>query len=401
LVLSRRFGGLIPSYQEDNNMQSSYNTPTINRRLGPEYLRHTTAVFAKDIRQWARDRQAAMGPMLIPLVLMIISTIIFGFGGDEWNIGLVVEDSSPVALRFVQAIQNSSSNISPYYRIITRDAQEADRLVTEGRLQMVVTIPTDFGTRIAAGEVPELQTKLFNINTDMMKNVRLRLQHTIQDFLVEEKRAPLQVVQYTTRPDDVWRRAFIAGGAVVIAILIGAALNTAIMAAREWERRTDKEIRLAPRAFAGVITGKLLAGLAATAINVLVTLIVAVWIFGLRIAPDRWLPLIGVGVLVAVSAAGIGLGIGALFRDYRTLQPLLLVVAAGSFFASGGYGSVATLPPFVRAFDVYWPLSYAFETMQIMMHGSAIPDISGVIMGMVAAAFISLGFGALMLRRAM
>jgi hypothetical protein len=58
-------------------------------------------VFVKDLRQWRRDRQAAFGPLLIPIVLMLIVTVLFGAGGDEWNIGLIVADPSPEAQAFV------------------------------------------------------------------------------------------------------------------------------------------------------------------------------------------------------------------------------------------------------------------------------------------------------------
>lgn len=128
----------------------------------------------------------------------------------------------------------------------------------------------------------------------------------------------MTITQVTTRPEDVWRRAFIAGGSVVVALLVGASLNTAIMVAREWKHTTIKEIRLAPGGLAAIVTGKLLAGLLAASVNVLVALLVAMLVFGLRVPLNRWLPLIGIGIGVAITAAGLGMGIGALFHDYRT-----------------------------------------------------------------------------------
>lgn len=365
------------------------------------FLEQTRGVIAKDVRQWARDRQALVGPMLIPLVLMLICTVLFGYGGDEWNIGLVVESQGTQSQRFAQTIENLSGNISPYFRIITRDPAAAKRLVEEGRLQMVITIPVDFDQRLSAGETPIIYTQLFNINTDMMKNVRLRLERAIQDFQVSQGNAPVIVQQFTTRPQDVWRRAFIAGGALIVALLVGASLNTAIMMAREWERNTSKEIRLAPHALAAIVTGKIIAGLIACAVNVAVTLLVAVILFGLEIPVVRWLPLLGIGFMVAIAAAGLGLGLGAWLRDYRTLQPLLLVTAAGSFFAAGGYSSVATLPPAVRAFDKFWLPAYVFETMQAMMHMAVPPDLFSIYIALPIVAILGVAFGAWSVRRAM
>jgi len=136
-----------------------------------------------------------------------------------------------------------------------------------------------------------------------------------------------------------------------------------------------------------------------TAVNVGIALVVAIVFFGLRIPLDRWLALLITGFGVAVAAAGIGLAIGAALRDYRTLQPLLGVLMAGSFFVSGGYASVATLPPAVRTFDMFWPPAYVFETMQAMMHMAVLPDLSSVFIALPLAAGLGVAFGAWMVRR--
>lgn len=365
------------------------------------FFEQTQGVIAKDLRQWLRDRQALFGPLLIPIVLMLICTVLFGYGGDEWNIGLVVDAPGPQAQRFAETIETLHSNITPYFRIITRDAETAKALVVAGRLQLVITIPADFDQRLNAGLTPVIHTQLFNINTDMTKNVRLRLARAIQDFAVAQHTATVVIEQFTTRPTDVWRRAFIAGGAVIVALLVGAALNTAIMMAREWERNTVKEIRLAPHALPALITGKLVAGLVAACVNVAVALLVAVILFGLAIPLSRWPLWLGMGFGVAVTAAGLGLGLGAWLHDYRTLQPLLLVTAAGSFFAAGGYGSVATLPPAVRAFDQFWPPAYVFEALQGIMHMAVVPDLAGMIIALPLAAGVAVAWGAWMVRRAL
>lgn len=360
----------------------------------------TRGVIGKDLRQWSRDRQAALGPMLIPIVLMIIATLLFGAGGDEWNIALIVKDRGPEASRLAQMIESIEGNLGPLFRIVTRDEEEASRLVDQGRLQMAITIPADFDARIASGDAV-IETKVFNINTDMMKNARLRLDRAIQSYRTDIGSTVLTIAQETTRTQDVLRRSFIAGGAVILALMIGAALNTAIMVAREWERGTTKEIRLAPGAASALVVGKLVAGLGATVVNVAVTLTIAVALFELRIPPDRWLSLGLAGSAIAITAAGVGMSVGSLAPDYRILQPLLLVTAAGSFFAAGGYASVATLPPVVRILDRAWPPAYAFETLQPFMHGATLSEPAPVLFWLSLMALLAVACGGWLFRRAL
>jgi len=365
------------------------------------HLERAGAVARKDLRQWARDRQALAGPMLIPLVLMFLCGILFGFGGDEWNIGLVAEGEGPHAAAFEAEIRGLRSNISPYFHVVTTDADQAEQLVAEGRLHLVVTIPADFDARIEAGRTPVLRTRTYNINTDMMKNARLRLTRAVQDYAAAQVpgAAPVTVTQTATRLDDVWRRTFIGHSAVILAVMVGSALNAAIMVAREWEHRTVKELRLAPRPLGDVIAGTLLAAVVAGGINTLVTLAVAAAVFGVRVPVGRLPVLAGVALLTALACAGIGIAIGAWLRDYRTVQPLLMITFAGSFFASGGFSSLATLPRSVQALDRFWPPAYVFETMQAQAWMTQPPSPTAVLVGCAVAAAAGVGIGAWALHR--
>lgn len=333
------------------------------------FLAQTWGVLIKELRQWRRDPQAAAAPMVLPLVLMALSAVLFGQGGDAWPAGLANQSPGPEAEHLTRTFQAARSRLSPYFQFVSRDAQEAGRLVGEGRLHMAVVIPEDFDQKLAAGDRAAIQLHTFNINTDVAKNIRLRLDHVIQQYLADKGAAGIVVDEFPTRRGEVGRGAFIAGGGVVLAILLGAVVNTALMAAREWERRTAKEIRLAPRAVAAVTAGKMTAGLIATALNIVVTAVVATTAFGLRVPADRWGTLAGIGVLAAVAASGLGLAAGTWLKDYRTVQPVLGVLLAGSFFASGGYASIATLPAAVRGVNRFWPPSHVFEEMQGLMHG--------------------------------
>ncbi len=353
------------------------------------------AVTSKNLRQWARDKQALTGPMLIPLVLMALCGVLFGFGGDDWNIGLVNRGTGPHARALESEIRELRSNISPYFRVVTTDPAEADRLVTEGRLQMVVTIPDDVETVLARGGVPQIDTRVYNINTDMMKNARLRLDRAIQDYAARHRpgTTPVTVTQTTTRTQDVWRRTFIANSAIILAIMVGSALNAAIMVAREWERRTSKEVRLAPRPLGDLAAGTLLAGVIAGALTTLVTLAVAVGVFGVRVPWSRLPMVLTYAGLVSLACSGLGIAIGAWLRDYRTIQPLLMVTFAGSFFAAGGFSSVATLPRAVQQFDRFWPPASVFETLQSWTWMTAPPPAGPALLAALVAAVASVALG--------
>ena len=374
-------------------MNAMTTANTTSQHMRSVDLDQFTGTVSKDMKQWARDRQALFAPLLLPIVLMFIATVLFGFGGDQWNIGLVDKSGGSYAASLTQAVENSESNITPYFNIVTRDQDEAQRLVEDGRLHLEITIPEGFDQVIANGQTPTLETSVYNINTDMMKNARLRLYRVIQDWGAELGRSPITIDQITTRPDDIWRRSFIGGSAVVLAIMVGAALNSALIIAREWEHRTAKELQLAPRARTGIIAGKIVAGLLAGMVSTAITLLFATTIFGLRIPPERIPMLLLYAGLVAIGFAGLGIAVGAWLKDYRAVQPLILVTLAGSFFAAGGFSSVPTLPAGVRAFDQYWPPSWAFEIINNHTFMATPPDPTQplILLGLLSVAGVAVG----------
>jgi ABC-type polysaccharide/polyol phosphate export permease len=125
--------------------------------------------------------------------------------------------------------------------------------------------------------------------------------------------------------------------------------------------------------------------------NTIVAAAFAVFVFGVRIPWERLPLLLVIGGLAAITCAGIRVAIGAWLRDYRAIQPLLLVTFAGTFFASGGFSSVATLPPAVRAFNQWWPPAYVFDGMQSVGFMAQLPSISGLLIGESVAAVLARG----------
>lgn len=85
----------------------------------------------------------------------------------------------------------------------------------------------------------------------------------------------------------------------------------------------------------------------------------------------------------------------------RTVEPLLLITAAGSFFASGGFSSIATLPLVARTLNRFWPPAYVFESMQLTMFSEVLPNLTGILFMLPVAAMLGVGFGVWRLRQAL
>ncbi|WP_193065155.1 ABC transporter permease [Oceanobacillus oncorhynchi] len=342
------------------------------------------AVNKRNIKLLLRQKQFLVAPFIMPIVVMILTALIMGAGGDDWPVGLVNESDSEESQEFIETLETAHSNITPYFSIMEMDYEEASTAVQDGRLQMLIRIPENFQ------QAETVYTETFNINTDMMKNVRLRLEHSILDQLENNNELIAAPELITEKEEDVWRESFIAGSSVLLALMFTATITAANLFAFDIENRTQKEISLTPlnNIFGGI--GTILTSILMAIVASISTMIVGMLVF--RLEPQNLLT-IYIGIIPALIACSIlGIIIAHLLKRYRVIQPIIIVTFMATFFGAGGYNSVAGLPPIARAFSEVWGFSYIFEWFNPVLHNfsSGLNISQYVILIAVACVFIAL-----------
>ena len=130
--------------------------------------------------------------------------------------------------------------------------------------------------------------------------------------------------------------------------------------------------------------GAVVAGVIIGFISAIPTTLVAL-AFGFDPSPLHALASLAIAVPAMVAAAGLSVAIAHGLRSHSTLQPLIILIALGSYFASGGFVSVAAMPPVARTFAVWWPPSYLWEWANPVLHGFAELRAERVLAWLVAA----------------
>jgi ABC-type multidrug transport system permease subunit len=324
-------------------------------------LHALVAVVRRNLAIATRRKDLIVQTVAVPIVVLTLASIIFA-GGDAWPVAVVDKDGSPESARFLDALHDTEGALGPYYTVVETDEESAVEQVAAGRLHLVVEIPADFG---ATGTV---EVTTYNINTDTMKNVRLRLTTTANLYDEGSGADQVRATIAKARAEDVPRAAFMGGSAVILALLLGSTLIAANIFAMEEEIRTTKELVLTPLgapigAMGAALSGALLAFAAA-----IPTAVVAV-LFGFRPDPAGLagaLPIVAPSML---AAGGLGVIVAQLMRSHRAIQPVVIMAAIGSYFAAGGFIPVGGLPPAARQVASVWPPSYVFEWSNPIVHG--------------------------------
>lgn len=326
------------------------------------WIRAMGAMYRRNIKILIRQPQLLIAPVVLPIVVMFFTAMVMGAGGDEWPIGLVNLSESPLANQVMAKISTVHSNITPYYKVMETDLAQAKQKVRTGRLQLLVIIPADFD------QSRTLITETYNVNSDMMKNVRLRLEQALNDLMEGEGSITLVPRLVTEKPEDVWRAAFISGSCFLMALFFGACILAANLFSFDYENRTRKEIILTPVALTTAGWGIVLAAVTAAFWTSIPALLLGVTIFHMKIG---WQSLLWVYLGMApvmVGCAGLGLLVGHIAKFYRAVQPLLIVATMATFFGAGGFAGVAVLPPAAQRFAEVWVFSYIFEIFNPVLH---------------------------------
>jgi ABC-type transport system involved in multi-copper enzyme maturation permease subunit len=326
-------------------------------------LRVIRAVALKDIRSSLTERLFTVISILLPLNFLLLF-LLFVLTGGEAPTAVVLQDSGPYAQALVQAMRDSHSFI-----IQQTDAETAQRLMDQGRIVAIVTVPAEFDAALQSGQSVSLPVTVNNLDVDFTNDIRRAVPLAITSFYAQAlpDQVVVQASEIDVQPHDTGYIEYLAVSILVVSLLIGGLLQAGSIAAREYETGTIKELLLAPASRWAIETGKVLAAMALNALSAGVVLGVVVLVLG--VWPQSWLQVLVFTLLVMLTFVAIGLLIGTLVRRRTTVIPLSIGLGLPVFFISGAFGPVQWGTPLLAAIAQMQPVYYAIAVFQYAFHG--------------------------------
>ncbi|MDE2029719.1 MAG: ABC transporter permease, partial [Alphaproteobacteria bacterium] len=116
-------------------------------------LRRIWAVMIKEFRQLRRDRATFAMMIAVPVVQLLLFGYAINTDPKHLPTVILAQDHSPFARDIISGLKNSG------YFDIRREIMSpaiGERMLKEGSVQFVVTIPDNFGRDIVRGEKPAM-----------------------------------------------------------------------------------------------------------------------------------------------------------------------------------------------------------------------------------------------------
>jgi ABC-2 type transport system permease protein len=333
-------------------------------------IRRIKALVVKEFLQIKKDPSSLLISGFLPILLLFLYGYGISFDLKHIKIGVVLEDSSPLATSFVDCLKFSNY----FDPLISRNKEVIQHELAKGAVKGFVVIPSYFSTFF----YDQHRTAPLQVVTDGSEpNTAILLQNYIKGaFLIWKKQIALSkgelIAEGIELESRVWynpsldsRNYLIPGSLAIILTLIGTLL-TSLVIAREWERGTMESLIATPVKMKEFILSKLISYFVLGIFAFLLSVLLAKIVYEVPLKGSIILLSI-VGGTFLLSALGMGLMISTLFRNqFAASQAAIVSAFLPSFFLSGFIYEVASMPKIIQLFSSLISAKYFVSSLQTL-----------------------------------
>jgi ABC-2 type transport system permease protein len=340
-------------------------------------LQRLSALLFKEFIQMRRDR-ITFGMMLgVPLVQLVL----FGFAINSDPKGLPAVLVSTHTDHYVRAMV-SALELTGYYKFLKVGvtADEAEKMMAAGSVSFVVTIPSDFSTRIDRKDKPEMLIEADATDPSVASGAISTLSTVASQALLREEGLEQQaaqsadnslqvVVHRRYNPEGVTEYNIVPGLLGVI-LQMTMTMMTAMALTREIERGTMENLLAMPASSLEIMLGKVLPFLAVGAVQVAVVLFAAKLLFKVPFVGSLWLLLLAILIFVFALVL-LGYTFSTVARTQMQAMQLTFFFFLPSILLSGFMFPYRGMPGWAQTLGEIFPLTHFLRIIRaVMLKGS-------------------------------
>jgi ABC-2 type transport system permease protein len=347
----------------------------------------------KEVLQLRRDWRSLVLAFVLPVLLLVIFGYAITWDVNHIPMAVLDHDGSRASRELVDAFR--SSGYFDLRKRIDRD-RDAGPLLVSGEALLVLVIPRGFADDVASGRPAPVQALVdgSDANTASIAigyTQAIARRHSLRLLLDTRAAAPpLVAATRVWYNEELSSRNMIVPGLVAVIMMIIAAMLTSLTIAGEWERGTMEQLVATPVTRVEVVVGKLLPYLGIGMIDVFLSTVLGVVLFGV---PFRGDPLLFAVLSLAflTGALGLGLFISAGARNQLLATQLAMVgTFLPAFLLSGFMFAISVMPKPLQAVTLLVPARYFLVvTRGIFLKGVGIPVLH--LQGLLMIAFAVVG----------
>lgn len=335
-------------------------------------------LLRKEVLQILRDPSSLLLAVVMPVVLLVL----FGFGVSlnprRVPIAVVAQASGSSARDLVARFEGTRY-FDPRGTV---SMPEAVRRLRRGEVDGVLHVRDDFEADLLGAPGAAVQLVLDGVDSNRASLLRgyaaatLARAPALRAARGEPVPRPAVAVEARTwfNAANESRHFLVPGLVVLIMTLIGTLL-TALVVAREWERGTMEAICATPLRPRELLLGKTLPYFALGLMGLGVSVLGAVWLFGVPLRGSPWV-LAACSALFLLAALGLGLAFSAVMRvQFVAAQAAVVAGFLPAFFLSGLLFDLESTPAAIQWISRIVPARYFVEIAHTLFLAGDVPAV--------------------------
>lgn len=340
------------------------------------------AVIRKEFIQMRRDRMTFAMIIGIPLMQLILFGYAINTDPKHLPTAVVCADHSHFARSICAAMQ-----VSEYFHLIDRSPTEATarRLMDEGGVQFVLTIPEDFERDLLRGDYPAMLLEADATDPSSVGNAIAAMNTMSATILNRDLRGPLRPLQGKTPPYElISHRLYnperdtqdnIVPGLLGVILTLTMVFITSLAITRETERGTMENLLATPVRPLEVMVGKIIPYIFVGYIQMLLILLGAKFLFDVPMIGSVTL-LVSVAIFFLAANLAVGVTFSTIARNQLQAVQLSIFFFLPSLLLSGFMFPFRGMPIWAQCIGYVFPLTHFLPIVRgILLKGNGWPII--------------------------
>lgn len=357
------------------------------------------AFMRKESLQLKRDPSSFMIAGLLPALLIFIFGVGVSLDANTIQVGLVVEDTSPLSRSLADAFLHTpylSTKTTTHRQMLTEE-------LVAGYIRGMIVIPQNFSENMSKGKSAPIQIIADGAEPNTAIFVENYAEGILNEWWDQWQQEQGFHIPHILIENRVWfnptlksRNVLLPGSIAVIMSLIGILL-TALVVSREWERGTMEAILSTPIHISEFVIGKLLPYFFLAMGSMFLCVILTV--FGFRV------PFVGSFFIMIIATAlflFVGLSQGLLISTLAKNQFIASQIAINAaflptFMLSGFLFEISAMPTVIQWITYIVPARYYVTIIKTIFLAGNIGAV--IVPNLLIMLLLGLFFLALVIRR--
>jgi ABC-2 type transport system permease protein len=321
-------------------------------------------------KQFVREKAALFWTFIFPIFFILIFGGVFSGSMDDitFDVGLVVEDDSPIAQNLSVAIEQI-----PVFELTFGERDTEMDALADGDRRAVIVVNAGFGESIAQGQASDIDVYYDPTQTSSTQILLPVIQEVIDNFdrAMSGSTPLIQVNEETLQSHNLRPIDYLVPGILAMALMqLGLFAVAPIVVDRE--NKVLKRLGATPLKRSTMIVSMVVFNLIVAVIQAVLIIMVAKLAFDVPML-GNWFYLAGFILLGTLTFLAMGYMLSAFAKNQQTLMPLIMVVQFPMMFLSGIFFPVEMMPGFMRPVMDAIPLTYLGDSLrQVMVESSAL-----------------------------